>query len=44
LTSLVMITGVVVHVVLHWKWIVYISRQIIAELPGKKEEAYEVIV
>jgi hypothetical protein len=38
LTSLVMITGVVVHLILHWKWIVCVTRQM---LPAKQIQSTE---
>jgi hypothetical protein len=43
LSSLVMITGVIVHIVLHWKWILCVTKQFIPALPRKKEQACEVI-
>jgi len=44
LASLVMIAGVIVHLVLHWKWIVCVTRGLIPDLPRKKEEMCEVTV
>lgn len=43
LSSLVMMAGVLIHLVLHWKWITCVSKQLIPELPRKKQEACEVI-
>ncbi len=43
LTSLVMIAGVGLHLVLHWKWISCITKQLTPKMPGKKEEMCEVI-
>ncbi len=42
LASLVMIAGVIVHLVLHWKWIVCVTKGLIPDLPRKKEEMCEV--
>ena len=44
LTSLVMITGVVVHLVMHWKWIVYVTKHMIPDSPIKQEEVCEATV
>lgn len=44
LTSLVMIGGVTLHLVLHWKWIVCVTKRMVADVkPRKKEEACPVI-
>ena len=40
--SLVMITGVVVHLVLHWKWIVCVTRQMLPSRPRAEQERCEV--
>jgi cytochrome b subunit of formate dehydrogenase len=41
--SLVMIAGVVIHLVLHWNWIVCMTRRMVEELgwagPGREQEA-----
>lgn len=39
--SLVMITGVVVHLVLHWKWIVCVSKQVFSFRPRRDQERCE---
>ncbi len=36
--SLVMITGVAVHIVLHWKWIVCLTKKMMPSLPRRTEE------
>jgi len=41
--SLVMVAGVAVHLVLHWKWIVCVTRQMAPRLPGQSEEICEVV-
>ncbi len=41
-TSLVMITGVLVHVVLHWKWIVCVSKQMLPSLPLRRNRDCEI--
>ena len=43
LTSLVMMAGVFMHFVLHWKWITCVTKQLVPELPRKKQEACETI-
>jgi hypothetical protein len=43
LSSLVMMAGVFMHFVLHWKWIVCVTKQLMPDLPRKKEQACEVI-
>ncbi len=44
LGSLVMITGVGVHLVFHWKWIVCVTRQVLPKWPTlRKKEQCEVI-
>ena len=40
--SLVMIAGVVVHLVLHWKWIVCVTKQMLPSRPRAKQESCEV--
>ena len=40
--SLVMITGVVVHLVLHWKWIVCVTKQMLPARRRRIEESCEV--
>jgi hypothetical protein len=40
--SLVMIAGVGVHLVLHWKWIVCVTRQILRPRPRQTQEHCEV--
>ena len=42
LSSLVMIAGVIVHIVLHWEWIKRVSKEILSSMPRKKAEAIEV--
>jgi hypothetical protein len=42
--SLVMIVGVVVHLVLHWKWIVCVTKQIVRPLMRRTREHCEVAV
>ena len=42
--SLVMITGVLVHLVLHWKWIVCVTRQMLPSRPRQTQEQCEVMV
>jgi hypothetical protein len=42
--SLVMIGGVVVHLALHWKWIVCVTRQIVRSRPRPTREQCEVRV
>lgn len=42
LSSLVMIAGIVVHLVLHWKWIMYVTRGMFLGLFNKKEQVCEV--
>ena len=42
LTSLVMITGVLLHIVLHWKWIVYATKHLIPEFSKKYKATREV--
>jgi hypothetical protein len=42
--SLVMVAGVVVHLVLHWKWIVCVTKQMAPRLPRRTEESCEVMV
>jgi hypothetical protein len=36
--SLVMIAGVVVHVALHWRWIVCVTAKMLPSLPRRAEE------
>jgi hypothetical protein len=36
--SLVMIAGVVVHLVLHWKWIVCVTKQMVPSRPRRTRE------
>ena len=45
LGSLVMIAGVGAHLLLHWKWIVCVTKQILPKLPTlrKREEQCQVI-
>jgi hypothetical protein len=44
LGSLIMIAGVAVHIALHWRWIVCVSRRLLPSLPGKSAEtACEVV-
>ncbi|MCG7852704.1 MAG: DUF4405 domain-containing protein [Methanosarcinaceae archaeon] len=43
LTSLVMIAGIGLHLVLHWRWISCITKQFLPQLPRKTEEPCEVI-
>jgi hypothetical protein len=38
LTSLVMIAGIVVHVVLHWQWIACVTAKMLPSLPRRAEE------
>ena len=41
-TSLVMITGVGLHLVLHWKWITCVTGQIFDLLPLRRNEECEI--
>jgi hypothetical protein len=45
LGSLVMIAGIGAHLILHWKWIVCVSKQVMPKLPTlrKREEQCQVI-
>ncbi len=36
--SLVMITGVVVHLALHWKWIICLTKKMMPSLPRRDKE------
>ena len=38
LGSLVMIAGIVVHVALHWKWIVGMTKKMMPALPRRTQE------
>ena len=40
--SLVMIAGVVVHLVLHWKWIVCVTKNMLPARPRRTQESCEV--
>ena len=42
--SLVMVAGVVVHLVLHWKWIVCVTRQVLPPRARRPQEACELSV
>jgi hypothetical protein len=42
LSSLVMITGVVVHLILHWEWIKCVTKDVILSPFHKKEQVCEV--
>jgi len=43
-TSLVMIVGVLIHLVLHWQWIVCATKKMLPSLPRRaKEQVREVI-
>ncbi len=42
-TSVVMIAGVVVHLALHWKWIVCVTKQMLPSLPQRAQEECEVL-
>ena len=42
--SLVMIAGVVVHLVFHWKWIVCVTKQMLPSRPRVEQERCEVTV
>lgn len=42
--SLVMVAGVAVHLVLHWRWIVCVTKQMAPRLPGQSDEVCEVAV
>ncbi|RLC74043.1 MAG: hypothetical protein DRI81_14400 [Chloroflexi bacterium] len=45
LGSVVMIAGVVVHIVLHWNWIVCATKKMLLRRAGRaQEQACEVIV
>jgi hypothetical protein len=37
-TSLVMIAGVLVHLVLHWRWIVCVTKKMLPSLPRRANE------
>ena len=41
-TSLVMVAGVAVHLVLHWKWIVCVTKQMLPRRPRRTQESCEV--
>ncbi|MCK4315836.1 MAG: DUF4405 domain-containing protein [Anaerolineae bacterium] len=42
--SLVMIAGIAVHIVFHWKWIVCMTRNMMPSLPRRtKEQVCEVV-
>jgi hypothetical protein len=41
LTSIVMIAGVFVHLVLHWRWIVCVTGRILAIRPRRSQEPCE---
>ena len=41
--SLVMMAGVAVHLVLHWKWIVCVTKQMMPALPRRAGERCEVM-
>jgi hypothetical protein len=43
LGSLVMIAGVILHVALHWKWLVCVTKTFIPHMPQNKDEMCEVI-
>jgi hypothetical protein len=40
-TSLVMIAGVVVHLVFHWKWIICATQRMLPSLPRRANQAEE---
>jgi hypothetical protein len=42
LTTIVMITGVLVHLVLHRHWIVCVTRRILAVRPRRSQESCEI--
>ena len=42
LSSLVMIAGVIVHLVLHWNWIKCVTKELLPSLLQNKEQACEV--
>jgi len=45
LGSLVMIAGIVVHVALHWKWIVCVTKKLLPRRAGRvQEQVCKVIV
>ena len=35
LSSLVLIAGIGVHLVVHWKWIVYVGKRVLPTLPHR---------
>jgi hypothetical protein len=37
-TSLVMIAGVLVHLVLHWRWIICVTKKMLPSLPRRANE------
>lgn len=41
--SLVMIAGVMIHLVFHWKWIVCVTRQMLPSRRGQIRESCEVV-
>lgn len=41
LGSLVMIVGVIVHVLFHWKWIVCVTKKMLPSLPRRANRAQE---
>jgi len=42
--SLVMIAGIVVHVALHWKWIVCMTKKMMPALPRRAQEQVSKVV
>ncbi len=37
LSSLVMVAGVILHLVLHWKWIVYMTKQLLSRPASRRK-------
>lgn len=42
-SSAVMIAGIAVHIVLHWKWIVCVTKQMLPSLPRRPNRTQEQI-
>jgi hypothetical protein len=42
LASIVMIAGVLVHLVLHWRWIVCVTRRILSFKPRQSQESCDI--
>lgn len=40
-SSMVMIAGIAVHIVLHWKWIVCVTKKMLPSLPRRADRTQE---